>query len=127
MATIKAKIIEGMSGDPLPSASIQLVNANGVSLGQGVYADNNGQFALTSDKLTGNFILVSYTGLQPVLVDTSTLNDSEYKEIDLFASDLEAVIVTPNKKNPLFWLLLIGLGAIAVTSTRKRKTRTYAR
>ena len=109
MATIRAQIIEGMTGDPLPGATIQVVDQAGKSLQQGVMADQYGRFILTSDVLTDNFLLVSYTGLVPVMIATSLLNNVDYKEIQLLPVDLDPIVVTPGGKGfPLWWILAAG-------------------
>lgn len=110
-----------MTGDPLPGATITVVDASGKSLGQGVSADPYGKFILTSDSVTGNYLLVTYTGLVPVMIATNLLDNTDYKEIDLYPKDLDAVTVTP-PKGSLLWLLLIA-GAVVYGVSRKKKRK----
>ncbi len=119
MPTIKAKVIEGMTGDPLPNASVMIVDANGKSLGQGVAAGSDGAFQITSDLLLGNYLVISYAGLESVLVKSDMLNDTDYTEIDLLPKGLPSVVVTPNKMH-WWWLYLLG-GIILYRVTRKPK------
>lgn len=119
MATIRAQIIEGLTGDPLPHATIQVVDRNGGSLQQGVMADQYGRFILTSDILQDAFLLVSYQGLVPVMIAASLLNNSEYKEIQLLPADLPAVVVTPGKASGWWWLLLLGGGLFFITKAKR--------
>jgi hypothetical protein len=125
MATIRAQIIEGMTGEPLPGASVQIVDSTGKSLQQGVMVDQYGRFILTSDILMDNFLLVTYTGLVPVLIDASMLNNTEYKEIQLLPGDLPEVVVTPGGKTIPTWLffLLGGVGLYAWYKMRKAQLK----
>lgn len=125
MATIRAQIIEGMTGDPLPGATIQVVDRDGKGLQQGVMADQYGRFILTSDILTDNFLLVSYTGLVPVMIATSLLNNVDYKEIQLLPADLDPVVVTPGSGKGGFplWAILAAGGFAVFLYYRK----TYKR
>lgn len=130
MPTVKAQVIEGMTGDPLQNASITVVDQQGNNLHQGVIADSTGKFAFTSDLLTGNYLLVSYTGMKSVIIATSLLNDREYKEIDLFPAEMQAVVVTPanNKKDGDNWWWLVVLGVIGgmVILSKNKKKKKYA-
>jgi hypothetical protein len=120
MATIRAQIIEGLTGEPLPGATIQIVDNTGKSLQQGVMADQYGRFILTSDILTDNFLLVTYTGLVPVMIATSMLNNTDYKEIQLLPADLPEVVVTPGSGFSWWWLLLLGGGIVWMASKKKK-------
>lgn len=120
MATIRAQIIEGLTGEPLPGATIQVVDSSGKSLQQGVMADQYGRFILTSDILMDNFLLVTYTGLVPVMIATSMLNNTDYKEIQLLPADLPEVIVTPGSGFSWWWLLLLGGGLVWMASKKKK-------
>lgn len=121
MATIRAQIIEGLTGEPLPGASVQVVDRQGKSLQQGVMADQNGRFILTSDILMDNFLLVTYTGLVPVMMATSLLNNVDYKEIQLLPADLPEVVVTPGKNSFLWWLVLLGGGFMFLVSKQRKR------
>lgn len=121
MATIRAQIIEGLTGEPLPGATVQIVDSSGKSLQQGVMADQYGRFILTSDILMDNFLLVTYTGLVPVMIAASMLNNTDYKEIQLLPADLPEVVVTPGGGFPWGLLLAAGLGVWFFAIKKKRK------
>lgn len=121
MATIRAQIIEGLTGEPLPGASIVIVDRQGNNLQQGVMADQYGRFILTSDILIDNFLLVSYAGLVPVMIATSLLNNTDYKEIQLLPEDLPEVVVTPGKNSFLWWLVLLGGGFMFLVSKKRKR------
>lgn len=116
-----------MTGDPLQGATVTVVDSKGNALGQGIITDSTGKFTLTSDALYGNFLLVTYTGLLPVMMSADMLNATDYKEIDLYPKDLPPVIVTPSKSSWVWWLLG-GIVAVGVwqagSSKRKRKSAT---
>lgn len=122
MSTVRAKVIEGTTGEPLANASVEVVNANGVYLGQGVAADNTGKFAFTSSIIDGNYLLISYQGMTSVIVDTDLLTGSAYTEIELFPKELDTVVVTPKKGSNWFWWLLIG-SVIVIASSNKNKKK----
>lgn len=122
MATVRAQIIEGLTGDPLPGASIQIVDRDGNSLQQGVMADQYGRFILTSDILMDNFLLVTYTGLVPVIIAASLLNNTDYKEIQLLPADLPEVVVMPNGKSIPTWLFFL-LGGVGLYVWYKMKLK----
>lgn len=118
--TVRGTVISKRTNEPLQNATIQVVNSEGVYLGQGVRTDNSGQFALTSDILTGNYLLISYTGMESIMIETGLLKNSFYVSIPLQEVSLPEVVVTPKKKGfPWFLLLLLGLGGIAVAKKKK--------
>lgn len=121
MATVRAQVIEGLTGEPLPNASVMLVDSAGNNLHVGVMADMNGKFTLTSDVLFGNSLLISYTGLASLIVPVSTLNDTDFTEIDLYPKDLQAVVVTPAANSSNWWLWLI-LGGVLLYGFSKSKS-----
>lgn len=118
--TIRGEVVAKRTGEPLQDATIQVVNAQGVYLGQGIKADNTGRFALTSDILAGNYLLISYQGMEPVMIDTEVLKNSFYFKIPLQEKELQEVVVTPKKSRfPWLLLLFIGVGGYAIISKKK--------
>lgn len=116
--TIRAKI-QSYSGEPLDNASVELVDATGKYLGEGVRADNTGKFIFTSNAINGNYVKVSYSGMQPLIVDTDLLTGTSYYLITLYPIVLdEAGIDFEN--NPL-WLLVLLFGGWVLLSKKKKK------
>jgi hypothetical protein len=124
MGTVKAQIVEGITGEPLVSATVKVVDVNGAFLGQGVMTDTGGKFTLTSTALNGNYLLISYAGLAPVMIATDLLNDRDYKVVQLLSKELEPVVVTPGHKTGVWWwILLLGIPIVVVVSNKKKNKK----
>lgn len=122
MATVRAKIVDAYNGQGLDSASVEVVNAKGAYLGQGVKTDNTGKFSFTSSIVGGNYLLITYQGMDPAMVEADKYTGSTYKEIALFPKSLDAVTVYP-KKFP-WWIVIvgsIGFGIAMLTKKKKKK------
>jgi len=124
--TVRGQIISE-SGEPLQGASITLVNNKGEYLNEGVKADGTGKFAITSNFLTGNYLLVSYAGMTSLMIDPDAYTGTDYKKIVMFPRLLDEVVVTPgsNKESglSLWWLLPVLLGFAVMSGKKKRRTR----
>jgi hypothetical protein len=121
MATVKGQVF-GETGEPLNSASVEIVNGYGKYLGQGIKTDNTGKFSFTSSILSGNYLLVSYAGLQPAKVEADKYMGSTYKRVTLFVKALNPVYVYPDKFPWwVIWILAIGIGAAAIKKKKKKK------
>jgi len=120
--TVRGQIIS--RDGPLDSASVTLVDSSGKYLGEGVKADRQGQFAMTSTFLRDNYLLVTYVGMEPLMIDPAEYTGTTYKEIVMFPAFLDPVIVTPgqNENNWWWWIPVLGIGAYLVTRKQKKGT-----
>ena len=113
---ITGRILDSDNGEPLPGASVQVVNAAGQQLGDGVAADNDGYFRLNSAIFTGNYLAISNVGYHSIMLDPAGLNSYNTIDLEPNYNELDPVIITPGKKNNTWlWLLLIG-GGIYIAS-----------
>jgi hypothetical protein len=122
--TVRGQIVS--RDGPLDSASVTLVNTKGEYLGEGVKADRMGKFAITSTFLRDNYLLVTYAGMEPLMIDPADYTGTEYKEIFLFPSLLDPVIVTPGQNEFSHWwaLVLIAAGGVYLANKKKKKRST---
>ena len=110
--TIRGMVLDGDTGDELQGASIVIADKDGKYLGEGVLSGQDGSFALTSAKLEGNKVLISFAGYNPLLVDAATLAQPFAIPVALSPNygDLATVYVTPGKTNYAAVLaILLGL------------------
>jgi hypothetical protein len=120
------QIVNAVSMLPVPQASIRVVDANHLYLGDGVAADNEGKFRLDSNFLFGsNLLEISSIGYATVWVSPESF--ASYNVLGLYtkADDLPEVIVTPgNNKN--FALLMAGgaIGFAMIIGDDKKKRHT---
>lgn len=134
--TIRGKIVDSVTLEPLPNASVTVVDkVTGKSLGQGIAAGKDGQFALTSNLLDQSYtaVLVSYVDHESLMIEPKLLEGGDYPQIGLLlnADLLDAVTVTPanNKNNSwLIWFLLAFGATVFVLDHAhdKRKKRKSA-
>lgn len=123
--TVRAQVVNGDTMETLESATAQVVNAAGQYLGQGVKADNTGKFALTSDILSGNYLAISYTGLESLMIAADLLTGTNYKIVKLYPRSLDEVVVIPGKRWP--WWAWPAIVVVGVGIARMKKRRPYAR
>lgn len=114
MATVKAKIVDYTSKEPLAGATVRLSDAKGTYLGQGITADNKGEFEFTSPQLASNWLAVTHVAHRPMLIYANLLIGKVGNVIELArqAETLPPVVVTPKpkKSNALWWILGITAG-----------------
>lgn len=122
---IRAQVVDQSNGEPLPGATATVVDKDGKYLGQGVAADNDGKFSLTSSILDGEGVKVMITSIDfvPVLVQPAMLTDPSYMKIGLEAKsvDLGAFIFSPHKGSWWPWMLLTGGILLLATGKHKKK------
>ncbi len=107
--TIRGKLVNSSGGQPLAYASISVVDAEGNPTGEGTTAGTDGVFQMYT---SGDYVLFTYTGFQPMLFETEQLSFGNVPVIGLNASgDLAPVTVTAHKKTN--WLPWAVAAAIA--------------
>lgn len=116
--TINGKVIDATTAQPLPNASVELLDYYGISLGIGTIADSTGNFVLTSDEIGyPNSLNVSYVGYKPVAYDLSNATGTYFLvKLQSQATAAPGITVTAVKKN-LGWLALIA--AFLVIGSKK--------
>jgi hypothetical protein len=124
--TVRGQVISE-KGEPLHSASITLVNNKGEYLGEGVKSDNTGKFGLTSAFLNQNYLLVTYAGMEPLMIDPEAFTGTNYKAIQLFPKLLDPVYVHPEKDTAGWWWLLAIPAAYALFRSKKKRRKAVQR
>lgn len=123
--TIRGQVISE-TGEPLYGASVTLVNAKGDYLGEGVRTDATGKFAITSNFLNGNYVMVTYAGMEPMMLESDTLQATDYTEIILFPKLLEPVVVTPGQNENSWWWIMPVIAIGYIVTRKKRKKYRHA-
>ncbi len=96
MMEIRGQAVDALSKQPLPYATITVVDDEGNSTGVAVSADSAGKFQMVTN---GGAVVITYAGFQPTLVSTADLISGGYPVIEIqLGSDLSPVTVTAHKK-----------------------------
>lgn len=113
--TVRGQIIDGTTKEPLPAASITVIDKNGTFLGQGIIADASGVFSLSSPLIDNNMVSVSFAGYHSIAIDPALLK--EYRVIQLYdiEMDLEAVEVVA--KRPKSYVPVAVLSSFIIIGT----------
>jgi hypothetical protein len=94
--TLTAEVYDLTTNQPVPSASVSVVNSNGNALGGGAIANASGTFTITSSLLdSGAQLLVTSVGYQPVIADPYAIQASGNVGLIESAQTLPAAVVTP--------------------------------
>lgn len=105
MITIKGQAVNGTTYQPLPYASVQVVDDEGNTTGEGVVADADGRFELTTN---GGWVVVTYAGFDPALVATADIANSDYTSVTVYPAGMSPVTVTATvhkKTNVWVWAI----------------------
>lgn len=101
-------VLDAENDQPIPEASLTIVDGKGVPLAPHMSADDDGFFYIDHPLLGGNSVLVSSAGYMSSIIPADLLQPTDPPEIALYRSDgLDPVTVTPRKKNNLLWALVI--------------------
>lgn len=123
--TVSGYIYDNQTSDILPGASVQVVDNMGNLTGDGVAADSNGYFTLTSPSLNqGAKLAVSNVGYTSALFDPNFTNAFQAIGLDQDTAVLTSATVTakvPRKKSVAPYLL--GGGALLLLATTGKKKR----
>jgi len=125
MDYITGQIVNDATLEPLPQASIRVVNQQGVYLGDGIAADNEGKFRLDSSIFEGNLLEISYVGFATAYIAPADFLMYNVFGLQTEADVLDPVIVTPQiiKKNAG---VLIGAGIVGLAFLADDKKRRGA-
>lgn len=121
--TVAAAVYDTLTRDPLPGASIAVVNQVGTPTGGGVVSGADGEFTITDSELdAGGQLLISYVGYQPVTISPSTANATGFIGLDPNPDTLQAAVVTPaTAKKSNMWPWLLGGGALLLLASSGKK------
>lgn len=123
---IAGSIWDSITAQPVPGASVIIVDAGGSPTGKGTAADNNGAFVLDSTLLdqAGNQVQITSQGYQGILISPATLLTVGGVGLDTAADELQAAVITAKRKAPSSWMIIAGLGALAlIIYMAERKTK----
>jgi len=121
---IKGHIVDSTSKQGITRASVTVVDESGAYLGQGVIADDGGNFGLQSNLIDNNFLLVTSEGYSSAIVDPALFGTARYEiDLDKDFTTLDPVVVTPNSnKKDYSWIwLLVGAGTITAIAYADHK------
>lgn len=96
MMVIRGQVVNSSDGQPLPYATVRDVDDDGNTTGGGVTAGSNGTFEMMT---SSPYVVVTYAGFEPLLIESAAYVSIGYPVISLVASgDLSPVTVTAHRK-----------------------------
>jgi len=115
--------IKNQSGQPIPSASIQVVDGNFDYTGEGTAANSDGFFSLYVNELLYPYALsISSVGYKPTVVKLSTFTNLSTITLAINEVTLPPVVVTSGDDNKKYlWLLALAAGAFILLNDDKKK------
>jgi hypothetical protein len=114
--------IKNTSGQPIPSASIQVVDGNFDLTGEGTAANSIGFFSLYINELLYPYGLnVSSVGYKSTVVKLSTFTNNGTIILAENVVDLPPVVVTSGSKNNYLLLIALAGGAFIILNDDKKK------
>lgn len=123
---ILKKVVDDLTGNPIPYASIELIDNNGVFLGAGTTADVAGNFALDSLMMKpGTFLKITSSGYNGAAFSFEQYSIDKNAAFALSRNNIELpeVVITAAKraidKNKT--LIFAGLGILAVYLLSKKR------
>jgi hypothetical protein len=123
---ILKKVVDSQTGLPIPYASIELIDQNGIFLGAGTSADVDGNFALDSLMIKpGSFLKITSSGYQGAAFtyEQFTIDKDAAFALSRDNVELPEVIITAAKKavEKNKNLVYAGLGILAIYLLTKKK------
>lgn len=125
--TITGEIVDAANGEPLPGASVLVVNNKGYYLGQGVAADGTGKFSFSSPLIDQNFIAITFSGYHALLYEPKLLNNYATVEMYDIENDLEAVEVVGKKNTKAAGVALLVLTSTALIGSMAGKDHSLTK
>lgn len=96
---VEGTIYDLSTGDPIPGASVSVVDASGKSTGEGVAADGNGHFLYSGTVLdSAGYLLFTSVGYKSLLVPYGIVLEQGGVQLEKTAQELPGVVVTPSRK-----------------------------
>jgi len=116
--------IKNQSGQPIPSASIQVVDGNFDLTGEGTAANSIGFFSLYINELLYPYGLnVSSVGYKPTVVKLSTYINNSTVTLAQNVVDLPPVVVVSGDDNKKYlWLIALAGGAAIILNDKKKRS-----
>jgi hypothetical protein len=117
--------IKNTSGQPIPSASIQVIDGNFDYTGEGTAANSDGFFSLYVNELLSPYGLsISSVGYKPTVVRLSSFVNLSVITLATNVVDLPPVVVTSGSDNNKYlWLIALAGGAFILLNDDKKGRR----
>jgi hypothetical protein len=119
--TINGKIIDDKTGQPVPRATIALLNSNVQLISNA--ADDNGNFSISTSQVPDS-LLVSSVGYQATFWPLPQYQSNTVFDLPISNDPLSTVIIQYQPKKKFPWLL-VALGIIIFS--RKKKKYAHSR
>jgi hypothetical protein len=127
---VTGTVVDLISDEPLPGASVTVVNSSGSPLKVGMAVNEWGEFELDSPLLNDNKLLFTHAGYQSVIADPFLFSALDYPEValDIARKEEPEVVVTATikkhlKKNWGIYAMVAAL-LLAVASQAKKKKKS---
>lgn len=99
--------IKNQSGQPIPGATVQVINGDFNLTGQGTAANAMGFFSFYINEFNEPYGLsVSSVGYKPTVVSLSTFTNGNTITLATNVIELPPVVVTSDKNKNIFWLII---------------------
>lgn len=123
---ILKKVVDSLTGNPIPYASVELIDTDGIFLGAGTTADVAGNFALDSLMIKpGTFLKITSSGYNGAAFSYDQFSVDKNAAFALTQNTIELpeIVVTAAKKaiDKNKTLIFAGLGILAVYLLSKKR------
>jgi hypothetical protein len=121
---VNGSIRDKQTGQPIPYATVELTDKNGLYLGFGTAANANGDFSFSTDFFLPNtFLRVSHSAYAPISVEYPVYLPRQTYELGQRYLELDPVIITATKKpnattNILVWAAVVGVGLYIIQKSK---------
>jgi hypothetical protein len=118
---VSGKIIDKSTAEPIPFATVQLINNFGNYLGVGASSNDKGNFSIASSLIAApNSLLFTSAGgnYMPLAVEAAILSGQPVQIALETKPDLDNITITFKPKASFWWLLLIPI--LFMTKKTKR-------